>query len=314
MRYLSRILLAKAEVTYDTDSTPTTTDAMLTSGLTITPYGGEKISRNLDKISLGASPVLAVNPHVALSCGIEIAGSGAAGTAPPFGDLLQACGCLETVNAGVDVTYTLTTADDSVTAYFYATEVVGSNLQLHKATGVRGNWGYNLSRGQIPLFTFDNLLGTYYTPSSVASITPDTSDFQDPLPVTKVNSPTVTIDSATLCVESVTFNCNNQISRMNGPNCAETLNGGPQQPGGTIVVKAPEISEKNLWTLLEGGTLMAFVFTHGTTAGNIVTINHDKMQITDITETNLNGVLGYQLAFAATDNGGADEPVELIFT
>ena len=96
----AKFLLAKIQAVAGTPETLTGSEAILTSGLTITPYGGETVSRNYDRQTLGASPVINVNPQVQLQFGVELAGSGTAGTAPGWSAVARACGLEETVGAG----------------------------------------------------------------------------------------------------------------------------------------------------------------------------------------------------------------------
>src|SRR5690606_33426888 len=64
---------------------------------------------------------------------VEIAGSGAAGTAPAWGALLQACAFAETVTSGQRVDYTpVSTSLKSVSIYAYAD---GLEYQLIGAVG-----------------------------------------------------------------------------------------------------------------------------------------------------------------------------------
>jgi len=105
MKSKSKVLLAKIEVTEDTDPTPVGTDAVLTTGLNVDIYTGNTISRDFDRATLGASEVINTNPHNSLSFDVEMQASSTAGTAPAYGPVLRACGLSETISAGVSVTY-----------------------------------------------------------------------------------------------------------------------------------------------------------------------------------------------------------------
>lgn len=87
------LLLAKLEAAIGTDAAPTAAaNAMLVSDLDLTPFEAIEIDRGLYKPYLGASPVVHDAVHQSLRFGVEIAGSGAVGTAPPYDALLRASG------------------------------------------------------------------------------------------------------------------------------------------------------------------------------------------------------------------------------
>ena len=90
------LLLAKIEAAIGTDADPTAAaDAMLVSDLDLTPFEATEIDRALYRPYLGASPVVHDAVHQSLRFGVELAGSGAADTAPPYDALLRASGFVE---------------------------------------------------------------------------------------------------------------------------------------------------------------------------------------------------------------------------
>jgi len=94
-----RLILAKTETTYGTDSSPVGTDAILVKELEITPIEADVVSRDLIRPYLGNSDQLLANTRVSITFQVELAGSGAAATAPRFSSLLKACGMAETTTA-----------------------------------------------------------------------------------------------------------------------------------------------------------------------------------------------------------------------
>ena len=70
MYFRNKVLLAKLEVTYGTDPVPTgAANAMLTKGLTIQPYNGARVSRDLDRSTFGAQSEINTGPFVTVSFG-----------------------------------------------------------------------------------------------------------------------------------------------------------------------------------------------------------------------------------------------------
>ena len=94
-----RLILAKTEATYGTDSSPAGTDAILVKELEITPIEADVVSRDLIRPYLGNSDQLLANTRVSITFQVELAGSGTPATAPRFSSLLKACGMAETTTA-----------------------------------------------------------------------------------------------------------------------------------------------------------------------------------------------------------------------
>jgi hypothetical protein len=94
-----RLILAKTESPYGTDSSPDGTDAILVRELEITPLQSDTVERELIRPYLGASQTLLANTRVEVTFQVEMAGSGTAGTAPAFGRVIQACGFSATTTA-----------------------------------------------------------------------------------------------------------------------------------------------------------------------------------------------------------------------
>lgn len=100
-KFRIRAFRAAIEATYGVDAVPTATDALLVSGdFTLTP-NFETVKRDIVKPFLGNSEQFPVSSSFGLSGSVELAGSGAQGTAPAWGKLLMACGFAETTVTGL---------------------------------------------------------------------------------------------------------------------------------------------------------------------------------------------------------------------
>ena len=135
-----RILLAKIESTYNTDSSPLAANAMLIRNLDMTPLDAEIVSRDLVRPYFGNYDQIIVAQKVGLTFEVELQGSGTAGTAPSYGPLMRACGMSETVTAaavtgsaqaGTTTTITLAAGASSVTNFY-----VGLPVSITAGTGV----------------------------------------------------------------------------------------------------------------------------------------------------------------------------------
>ena len=95
-----RIVLAKIESTYGTDSSPSASlNAILVRNLDVTPLDADIVSRDVVRPYMGSQGNLIAGQKVGVSMEIELAGSGTAGSAPAFGVLLRACGLAEALTA-----------------------------------------------------------------------------------------------------------------------------------------------------------------------------------------------------------------------
>jgi hypothetical protein len=87
-----------------------------------------------------------------------------------------------------------------------------------------------------------------------------------------------------------------------------------RSPSATLVVEAPDIATKNMFQEMEShlGTINLYdvVWEHGTNAGYIFGGTLFDTQINGITEVDLGGKLGFELALTPT----ADDPVNFVFT
>ncbi|MEC4750050.1 hypothetical protein [Methylomicrobium sp. Wu6] len=94
-----RVILAKLETTYGSDITPAAADAILCRNLDISPLEGSQVERDFIRPYFGSSGAIRVENYVSMTFETELAGSGAAGTAPEWGTLMKACNFSETITA-----------------------------------------------------------------------------------------------------------------------------------------------------------------------------------------------------------------------
>jgi hypothetical protein len=157
-----RLILAKTETTYGTDSTPAGTDAVLVRSLEVTPLESDVVSRDLIRPYYGNSDQLLANTRVRCSFEVELAGSGTAGTAPRYDALLKSCAMSATIVASTSVTYAPVSSSFSSCTIVYNVDGV-----QHKLTGARGTVTMNCQLGQIPTLQFE-MTGIYNAPTDTA--------------------------------------------------------------------------------------------------------------------------------------------------
>jgi hypothetical protein len=99
LAWRKRLIVFELESTYGTDATPDGADAILCSNLDFKPLQGSQVNREIILPYFGNLGYIRVENFCELSFDVEIAGSGAAGTAPAYGKLFKSCNMTETVTA-----------------------------------------------------------------------------------------------------------------------------------------------------------------------------------------------------------------------
>lgn len=256
-------LLSKIETTYGVDATPTgANNAIIAINPTLTPIEGQEISRELLFPYLGNPGIILTGTYAKLEFSVEVAGAGAAGTAPKWGPLLRGCGWSETVNAGTSVVYApVSSGLESLSHYF---NLDGVN---HVLLGSRGSWVREYAAQQIPRwrFSYSGLIGTI-ADTALPALT--LAGFQKPLVVNKANT-TVSLHGLSAIAERINIDCGNQVEPrlLIGYEGIEIVD---RVMVGQAVLEADLLAAKNWFDIAQKATTGALAITHGTVAGNIV--------------------------------------------
>jgi hypothetical protein len=135
LRSKQRLVLVKTEGSnYGTDSSPDGSNALfINDDIQLTPLSGDVTQRRVIRPYMGAYEGLISNTQVGISFSVEFAGSGSAGTAPRYADLLRACRTSQTVTgsaltgsaqAGGSESITLAAAGTSAINNFYNGQII----------------------------------------------------------------------------------------------------------------------------------------------------------------------------------------------
>lgn len=262
-----RLLLAKVETAYGTDAVPTkTVNAILCGSLDISPIEGDKVQRNLTRPYLGNSQDIQVTTYATVSFEVELAGGGAAGTAPQYGGLLQGCGFSETVTAAVDVQYLpVSTGMKSLSLYFQADGI------KHVLLGALGSVSFDLTAAKLPTmkFSFTGLLGLI-TDSAIP--TDPTYTAVIPVAVSTANTTPTTLHGYTPILESLTLDMANEVKYRSLINDERVLIT-DRKPKGTIKLDMPALAVKDFFAIAKNATMGTLAIQHGQAAGNIIVLN-----------------------------------------
>lgn len=280
------VILAKSEVTYGTDPTPTgAANAILVSNVSINPLNAQNVPRELITGYMGGFEHLVGNRFVEVGFDVELQSSGTAGTAPAWGPLLLACGMAETTEAVTRVDYTpVSSAFGSVTIYYQ-----DDGLQ-HKVTGCRGNVTFKMTAGGRPVMSFA-FKGLYNAPTATANATPTYTAFKVPLVVAEANTADLMLGSthATSGAPALAtgtaypsmgleFSPNNQVEHI------PLLGGESVEQSGrdascSFQIEATAAQEVTLMASVAAATLTSVGLVHGTTGGYKVLVFLGQVQL-----------------------------------
>ncbi|WP_127088327.1 phage tail tube protein [Aquabacter cavernae] len=292
---------AKMETTYGTDAAPTgAANGMVMTNVTLNPLQGEEVSRELMLAYFGAQAVRLVGNYVELVGSVELAGAGAAGTAPAYGPLLRACGMSETIVAATSVTYApVTASQESVSAY------VNFDGVNHKLLGAKGTWSLSMAPKQIPRIQF-TLRGLWAAPADLVTPAVPMLAWKDPLTVGEGNTTTWSLHGTAGLGESFALDFGNTVEVRNLVG-ADSIEITDRSVTGTMVNQADNIAAKDWFGIAKAHTRGPLSIVHGITAGNIVAIAAPQVQLGRPSYGNTQGITNLSLPLTCVPNAGDDE-------
>lgn len=303
-----RLILAKTETTYGTNSSPAGSDAVLVRNLDITPLEADVVSRDLIRPYLGNYEQLLANPRVKVTCEVELAGSGTAGTAPRYDALLKACGLSSTVAASTSVTYAPVSSSFSSCSIIYNIDGV-----QHLLTGCRGTFTMSCQLGQIPTLQFE-MTGVYNAPTDTAQPAVTYAAQSTPLIFRDGNTSAFSFMGYSGCLMNVDFNIANSIVYRELIGCTKEVLITDRKPAGNVVIEAPTIATKSFFADALGSSTGSLSFLHGTTAGNRVTFTSPQSDVVQPTYSDSDGVQMLNIPYVATPTTAGNNEFSLAFT
>jgi hypothetical protein len=298
------LVLAKIQPTPGTDSAPTAAlNSILAKGVAPQPVNAEFVDRELMVPYFGHTGQVQSQSYSMIEFEVELAGAGTAGDAPKYGPLLRACAFGETIESGVQVDYSpITSAQEAVTIHCFLDGL------KYAMTDCKGSVAFGLSAKNIPVMKF-KFTGLVSSPTDTANPTDsDFTDFMAPLAINKVNTPTFNLHSIPVRATTLDIDMANQVDYRNYIGMeAVTLT--DRKPVGNATFELDTMATKNWYTTIKNGTLSPLELVHGTTAGNIIEINAPKVQITNPSISDDNGLAMLGVSLSLQPNAGNDELV-----
>lgn len=292
------------ETTPGTDPVLTATAGILAYDININPAAGTFAENRAASPDFGADPNEPNEVYQTLTFKTPFVGSGAAGTAPYYGCLEQACNLLETVTATTKVEYTtqnfIEATAKACSIYFDWSGV------MHKMLMSRGTKSIVWAKDSIPMLQWSMTgLAAPATDAPFPDVRATVAALLRGLPMNKANT-TMSIHGITPPVESLQIDLGNVVAYTNLPN-SEIVEITDRIVTGTIQIRKQPIATFDPVARYKAKTMGPLAVTHGTIAGNIVKIDAPLVQFGQPTLANVNGVLcdSIPLRFvkAATGNG-----------
>lgn len=273
IRWDSKILLAKIETTYGTDSAPTgAANAILATNVQLSPMEGQDVSRELMQAYLAAQATIPTGLFARMTFRVELVGSGTAGTAPAWGVLLRMMGISQTVVAATSVTYRpVTDGHESGTIHFW----VGPTRFVLK--GARGTAILRLDAQGIAYLEC-TIQGLFALPSDETRPSPSFTAFKRPKVVSKVNTPVFTIDAVSMVMRNYSFDLGNQLQNRFLVGSEAIL---IQNRTGELVsvqVEATPLATYDPFAAALSEDTVEVEIQHESDAGRIITITHPTTQ------------------------------------
>jgi hypothetical protein len=318
-RYLrNAVILAKVETTVGVDIVPTgAANAVLVSDMTITPLDAQSIDRNLIRGYFGGSEQLVGPQSIKCSFSVEFAGAGTAGTAAPWGQLMQGCAMAEaaSLTAQVRAEYTpVSSALKTLTIYWYDDGV------LHKLLAAMGTCTFSCKVGERPMlkFEFTGLVGAISaaTPSGVAY-----TQWKVPPSMSKAN---ITADVTLGCTyvaatglsggvaypsTGIEIQLSNKVA-YSALLSSEKVDITDRAMTGHIELDLTAAQEVSFMGTVQANTLQGLGFAFGTVGGNKIILHAPAVQLINPTKAEINGtrLCAYDLRLVPTAAGtGNDE-------
>lgn len=312
LRVSNEVILFKTETSYGVDPTPTAgSNAILVRNASWSQEV-RMAERLAVRASLGKLQSVFAGELRKVTFECEIKGSGAAGTAPEIGPLLEACGMDETVVGATSVTYQPVSSNhESGTIYFYE-----GGRKLHIMTGCRGNVQFVATGGDIMLAQFE-FTGHYTQATDQSQPSPS---YNSQVPRALINMSGLALNGvSTIVARSFSVNLNNTVEF--GPSLAAADGYGQgiitdRNVTGEIEIETELDSVIDIDSLHAAGTRFAFDSgLLGSTAGNRfrLTTPASSTYITGSSPGEGNG-LRLRTVQLRVDDSTSDQEVSLVFT
>ena len=297
-----RAILAKIESVYGTD--PSATGAANAVLARITGWRPQEVVyAGREDIAIPALGRFASKTSVQraeIDLEIEITGASAAGTAPPYGPILRACGLAETVGSPPDNCIYAPISASHESAAIYA-NIDGIQQKL---LGVRGSVALVFRNDELPFYRFRGV-GLYALPTDTSLPTLTLSAHQAPVPVNRTNSTITSLHSYTVGIQELEVDMGNDVQYVDFPNGTQAVLIVNRAPSGRITIEHPTLAQKDYHSIVTSGATGTLQVRHtGGAAGKVLTLTASQVRLTNPQVGAVKGVrtLALGLEFAPSNS------------
>lgn len=199
------------------------------------------------------------------------------------------------------------------TGFSSATIYFNNDGVLHKITGARGTFTLNSSVGEIPTIDFE-MTGIYNAPTDTAAPATTYSNQATPVIFKAGNTSAFSILSYSACLQSVSFNLANETVYRELIGCTKEVLITNRAPAGECMIEAPTIAQKDFFTVANDNTTGTLTLLHGTAAGNRVTLLAPKVDITNPSYADQDGIQMMNIPYVAIPTAAGNDEIKLTFT
>ena len=301
LRTKKTLVAAKKESSYASAATLAGTDSVLATDVSLEPVAATALDRNTIDGKFGSRPFIQTNTHVSLTLTVSATPSGTAGTAPDYKDLLLGSGLVHDDQAAQNIFTPETNLEtaDSLTIGVY---IDGS---LHKMTGARGSFTYQIEAGDTPKFIF-NFLGLYNAPSATAILTPTYAQLV-PKVANSTNTTAFQLHSYAGALSSFSFEQNNNLYYSELVGSSKQVRITDRASSGSVSIESVALGTKNYYEIVNSTATGNLTHQHGQTAGNKITFTAAQTQLETIGQGENEGYQMLDIGYRALPNSGNDE-------
>jgi hypothetical protein len=243
---------------------------------------GNVVERNNITGRMGAQGSIRVEQYSSMDLSAELVGSGTAGAASHLSPLFKAGGMMETLTVGTNAVYSpVSSGFQSVTLAAYYKDDSGA-VKRALLTGSRASFAIDLSAGTAPKIDF-KFQGLFNNPETATALSGDFSGIPLPKGANKANTVSASLFGEQVQAEKINLDAGINIKYSNLINY-EGVDYIGRSGKLTVSFLVPTVDAMATWVSRgKDNAQGAFSVTHGTTAGNIVSLSVPNAQIKTVT-------------------------------
>lgn len=269
-----KVIAAKTESSYGTDSSPAPANALvLDKDTKITPLEHDTIDNGLLRPAFGADAALQVGSYGEVELSIPLAGVQGVGTPPAYDAILRACGLKATVVTGKSTIYEVVSSGfESATCYAY------EDGDLTKLKGCRGSLSIDIKAKAKPMIKA-KLTGLSAGPVRGAmpavNLAPaDVKAVENSNAVMKFSGVDVIMESFTIDLGYVV-----NYSNLVGAESIDIVN---RSVSAKLSIRRPKVEVMDLFAVRKKGTLNPLYFKQTVQGQNVIELICQNAQIVGI--------------------------------